>query len=109
MDGREMVTYRELPGFGTGRTGFRADVGYTYFDNLTVNHARGSVDATLDNGYRYRYGYTIPENGSLVGVWDVKPEAVSTDHSDTWFGNLQGCRERPSYKKHDLLRPVSEL
>jgi len=65
----------------SGRVGLGADTGWIYFDNYIIGNPNGEKIADVENGYRYQYTYTLPDNLDLAGDWTITAEAVAVNEA----------------------------
>lgn len=65
----------------SGRVGLGCDTGWIYFDNYFIGNPNGEKLEDIENGYRYKYTYTIPDNIELAGTWTITAEAVATNEA----------------------------
>jgi len=76
------IIERTLSSTDSGRLGLGADAARIYFENYTVGSPNASQIGEITDGYTYGYNYTVPNNSSLEGTWDIDV------YGEDEFGNI---------------------
>lgn len=97
VNGLEMVT-KTLNRNVAGRMGLGTDTGWIYFDNFSIGYNSSRVVGAIPGGWQYEYNYTIPNNESLAGTWDIICYAQSGGQTASNSATFDALSENPLIK-----------